>query len=212
MRSPAGTPRRGLGRLSPKLAQSLFERRRGNLQVAEEPPGRAVLLAQHAQQDVLVRDPVVSEPGGLTQRTFERLLGLGREGNPPIVRYTHLERPARLPAHRVERDPDRRERLCEHPFGLLSRVFECYAQRRERLGAYPLLCAEDSQQKVLVAHRVMTQHPGFFVGGFHTPASSIDETDEPHAPLPFLLGGSPGYLSLIRLACFLWTACLLTPN
>src|SRR5215216_5277918 len=56
----------------------------------------------------------------------------------------------------------------------------------------------------------MTQHPGFFEGGLHTSTGFICETVEHHAP--FLLGGSPGYLSLIRLACFLCTACLLTPN
>src|SRR5215213_11397206 len=56
----------------------------------------------------------------------------------------------------------------------------------------------------------MTQHPSFFKGGLHTSTGFICETVEHHAP--FLLGGSPGYLSLIRLACFLCTACLLTPN
>src|SRR5215210_8388091 len=58
----------------------------------------------------------------------------------------------------------------------------------------------------------MTQHPGFFEGSVHAPAGSIGEPVEHHAPLPFLFGGSPGYLSLIRLACFLCTACLLTPS
>src|SRR5215208_4274273 len=58
----------------------------------------------------------------------------------------------------------------------------------------------------------MTQHPGLIEGGLHTLAGSVDVTGEDHAPLPFLLRVSPGYLSLILLACFLCTACLLTPR
>src|SRR5215204_2517014 len=58
----------------------------------------------------------------------------------------------------------------------------------------------------------MTQHPGLIQGSLHALAGSVGKTGEDHAPLPFLLGGSPGYLSLILLACFLCTACLLTPN
>src|SRR5215218_7860401 len=58
----------------------------------------------------------------------------------------------------------------------------------------------------------MTQHPGFIEGGLHALAGSVGVTGEDHALLPFLPGGSPGYLSLILLACFLCTACLLTPR
>src|SRR5215211_4947895 len=58
----------------------------------------------------------------------------------------------------------------------------------------------------------MTQHPGLIEGGLHALAGSVGVTGEDHAPLPFLLGSSPRYLSLILLACFLCTACLLTPR
>jgi hypothetical protein len=126
--------------------------------------------------------------------------------------YAHLEGIPCLLTYLFEGDPDRREGVREHLFGLISRPFECHAQRRERFGRKPLLGAEYSQQKILVAHRVVTEHPGFFPGSLHTSTGFIGETVEHHAPLPFLLGGSPGYLSLIRLACFLCTACLLTPN
>src|SRR5215216_4416580 len=118
----------------------------------------------------------------------------------------------RLPAHLFQRDPDRRERLGEHPFGLLLRPFERHAQRRERLGGNSLIGAQYPEQEVLVADRVVTQHPGLLHGSHHAPASFLGETVEDHSPFPFLLGGSPGYLSLILLACFLCTACLLTPK
>src|SRR5215216_3975805 len=58
----------------------------------------------------------------------------------------------------------------------------------------------------------MAQRPGLLDGGLHARAGLPGETVEDHSPYPFLPGGSPGYLSLIRLACFLCTACLLTPN
>src|SRR5215212_2839668 len=58
----------------------------------------------------------------------------------------------------------------------------------------------------------MTQAPGFVEGSFNTSAGSVGEPVEDHSPFPFRPGGSPGYLSFILLACFLCTACLLTPN
>src|SRR5918998_6831864 len=56
----------------------------------------------------------------------------------------------------------------------------------------------------------MAQSPGFLERGFNGSTGSVGERCEHHGP--FLFGGSPGYLSLIRLVCFLCTACLLTPN
>src|SRR5918996_437062 len=68
------------------------------------------------------------------------------------------------------------------------------------------------KQEVLVTERVVTKHPGLIEGSLHARARSIGEAGEHHLPQPFLPGGLPGYLSLILLACFLCTACLLTPK
>ena len=104
------------------------------------------------------------------------------------------------------------ERPREHRFGLTPRILERDPEGGQCLGGYALVSTENAEQKVLIAQRVVAQHPGFLQGSIHAAAGFPGETIEDH-PLPsFLPGGLPGYLDLILAACFLCTACLLTPR
>eukprot|EP00976_Prorocentrum_cordatum_P101218 1192534-Prorocentrum_minimum.AAC.1 len=115
-------------------------------EVLQHSPGDTLALADHAEQQMLGADVVVSQLTGLLQGKLEHTLGAGGERD----------------LHRDEAGP-----AADDLLNLGTTLLQVQAHRLEHLGGNSGALADETQQDLLSAHVVVPQAPGLLLGQHH---------------------------------------------
>ena len=164
-------------------------------------------VPQHAEQDVLGADPAIAERKRLAQRQLERLLGLGREGQPPAAapgQRTGAERASTRRRTSSRSMPIAASAAASRPSPARRARRAARRGRARARPARPPPCRGRGQreQQVLGADRLRAQLAGLLVRQHDHLAGLLREALE-HQPRRPRIRREP---------CFLCTACLLTPS
>ena len=131
----------------------------------EDLRGDALTLADEAEQDVLGADVIVSELQRLAEAELEDLLGARGKGDVPAGRLLSLaDDLLDLGTHRLERDPERFQRLRGDAFALV----------------------DQAEQNVLGADVIVLEEACFLLGQHHDPSRTVGKPFEHRCSLAFL--------------------------